>query len=245
MTNQRPLPDEIYVRRRVGALVILLLLVALVIWGLSALARSGADSHEKTAGTAEQTAVTQSDAPVTEPTVPAPEDATTTATTTATAAETTETTATAETVAEEEAGASRSEMPLAKGSCELADLRIVTYTEHPSYKVGDSPKLLMNVENPTDTDCELDLADGEVRFEVYNMTTNARVWSDIDCSASIVVGTERFPAGEVRPFEAVWSGTGSAPSQCVDRKTVPAGSYYLHAVIGDNASDPAPFNFTA
>ena len=77
------------------------------------------------------------------------------------------------------------------------------------------------------------------------MATNARVWSDTDCYASIVVGQETFPAGEKRPYQAVWSGTASAPGVCTDRKTVPAGSYYLHAVIGDNASDAAPFNFTA
>ena len=41
MSNQRPLPPEIYMRRRVAALVILLVVVALLVWGLSAFARSG------------------------------------------------------------------------------------------------------------------------------------------------------------------------------------------------------------
>ena len=237
MTNQRPLPDEIYVRRRVGALVILLLLVALVVWGLSALAKSGASSAEGTK--ADATAVTTpSTPPVTSPTVPAPEDATTTT------AATTVTEVEAEGESEGANEASTSEMPLAKGSCELADLRITALTEHPSFKVGATPRIFMDVENPTDTECVLDLNDGDMRFEVYDMATNARVWSDTDCYPSIITGVERFPAGERRPFEAVWSGTGSAPGQCTGRQTVPAGSYYLHAVIGDNASDPAPFNFT-
>ncbi|WP_284522666.1 hypothetical protein [Corynebacterium aquatimens] len=41
MTNRRPLPDEIYMRRRVAALVVLLLVVAMIVWGLTAWARSG------------------------------------------------------------------------------------------------------------------------------------------------------------------------------------------------------------
>ena len=241
MTNQRPLPDEIYVRRRVGALVILLVLVALVIWGLSAVAKSGNSSGDGSDAAVSTSVSTASVTPVTEPTVPAPEDAesTTKSTTGATTAATKE-----ETEGEGEE-ASASDEPIAKGSCELSDLRITALTEFPSFKVGDSPKIFMEVENPTDTDCVLDLSDGDMRFEVYDMATNARVWSDTDCYASIVVGQETFPAGEKRPYQAVWSGTASAPGICTDRKTVPTGSYYLHAVIGDNASDAAPFNFTA
>lgn len=238
MTNQRPLPDEIYVRRRVGALVVLLILVALVIWGLSAVAKSGNSSGDGSDAAVASTDVTPSITPVTEPTVPAPEDAESSTSATPEAAAT-------DAEKEGDVEASASEEPLAKGSCELSDLRITALTEFPSFKVGDSPKIFMEVENPTDTDCVLDLNDGDMRFEVYDMATNARVWSDTDCYASIVVGQETFPAGEKRPYQAVWSGTASAPGACTDRKTVPAGSYYLHAVIGDNASDAAPFNFTA
>lgn len=238
MTNQRPLPDEIYVRRRVGALVVLLILVVLVVWGLSAVAKSGNNSGDGSDAAVASTDVTPSITPVTEPTVPAPEDAE------SSTSATTEVTAT-DAEKEGDVEASASEESLAKGSCELSDLRITALTEFPSFKVGDSPKIFMEVENPTDTDCVLDLNDGDMRFEVYDMATNARVWSDTDCYASIVVGQETFPAGEKRPYQAVWSGTASAPGACTDRKTVPAGSYYLHAVIGDNASDAAPFNFTA
>ena len=238
MTNQRPLPDEIYVRRRVGALVVLLILVVLVVWGLSAVAKSGNNSGDGSDAAVASTDVTPSITPVTEPTVPAPKDAESSTSATPEAAAT-------DAEKEGDVEASASEEPLAKGSCELSDLRITALTEFPSFKVGDSPKIFMEVENPTDTDCVLDLNDGDMRFEVYDMATNARVWSDTDCYASIVVGQETFPAGEKRPYQAVWSGTASAPGACTDRKTVPAGSYYLHAVIGDNASDAAPFNFTA
>ena len=102
----------------------------------------------------------------------------------------------------------------------------------------------MNVKNPTDTDCVIDVGDDLLRFEVYEMRTNARVWSDTNCYPGVETGVQEFPAGTERGLNAVWSGTGSAPGQCTNREQVPAGAYYLHAVIDDNASDPAPFNLT-
>lgn len=227
MTNQRPLPDEIYTRRRVGALVILLLVVILLVWGLSALARSGSDATP--AGDTESATATSTEpAPVTEPTVPEPTDETEAPATTTTATETTGTTAAA----------------AKKGSCELSDLIITASTKHPSFPVGSKPEFFMNVKNPTDTDCVIDVGEDLLRFEVYNMGTNARVWSDTDCYPGVETGVQEFPAGTERGLNAIWSGTGSAPGQCTNREQVPAGAYYLHAVIDTNASDPAPFNLT-
>ncbi|WP_370639216.1 hypothetical protein [Corynebacterium sp. CNCTC7651] len=90
----------------------------------------------------------------------------------------------------------------------------------------------------------LDLEDGALRFEVYGMASNDRMWADTDCYPSVEQGRQEFPAGEERGFDARWSKKGSAPGQCTNRAAVPAGAYYLHAVIEDNASDPAPFNLT-
>lgn len=220
MTNQRPLPEEIYMRRRVGALVILLVVASLVIWGLSAMAKSGGGdgSNETSSSSTEETSEL-----VTEPTVSEPTTETSTATTSTTA-----------TVAAEK-----------KGSCALSDLRIEAVPPQPSFGVNSQPEFFMNVSNPTDADCELDLKDGQVRFEVYEMATNKRVWADTDCYPSIVTGRQVFPAGSEQAFKAVWSVTSSQPGQCANRQQVPAGAYYLHAVIGDNASDPAPFNLTS
>ena len=112
----------------------------------------------------------------------------------------------------------------------------------PSYPEGTQPVFYMEVENPTDTDCVIDLDDNLLRFEVYDMASNDRIWSDTDCYPPVVDGTETFKAGQKRGFEARWSATASQPGQCDARPAVAAGSYFLHAVIGDNASDAAPFN---
>lgn len=211
-------------RRRVAALVILLVVVALLVWGLTAFARSG-NSDES--GDATQAPETPSTTLATEPTV---ELSTTT--------ETTRTTEPTEPTASTEAA------PAKKGSCELDDLRVQASSNQPSYAEGAQPVFYMEVENPTDTDCVINLDDNPLRFEVYDMASNERIWSDIDCYPPVVGGTVDFAPGEKRRWEARWSGTASQPGQCDDRAEVKAGSYFLHGVIGENASEASPFNIT-
>lgn len=211
-------------RRRVAALVILLVVVALLVWGLTAFARSG-DSDES--GDATQAPETPSTTLATEPTV---ELSTTT--------ETTRTTEPTEPTASTEAA------PAKKGSCELDDLRVQASSNQPSYAEGAQPVFYMEVENPTDTDCVINLDDNPLRFEVYDMASNERIWSDIDCYPPVVGGTVDFAPGEKRRWEARWSGTASQPGQCDNRAEVKAGSYFLHGVIGENASEASPFNIT-
>ncbi|MGV0379550.1 hypothetical protein [Corynebacterium lehmanniae] len=226
MSNQRPLPPEIYMRRRVAALVILLVVVALLVWGLSAFARSGKTDETET--TPETVAEAPSTTLATEPTVQLSEESTT------------PTSSEASTQPSEETAAA----PVKKGSCELADLQIHASSNQPSYAVGVQPVFYMEVENPTDTDCVINLDDDLLRFEVYDMATNDRIWSDTDCYPPVAAGNVEFAPGEKRRWEARWSATASQPGQCDNRPEVKAGSYFLHGVIGDNASDASPFNIT-
>ena len=216
-------------RRRVAALVIMLVVVALLVWGLTAFARSG-NSDES--GDATQAPETPSTTLATEPTVELSTTAETTRTTEPTAAKTTEPTASTEAA------------PAKKGSCELGDLRVQSSSNQPSYAEGAQPVFYMEVENPTDTDCVIDLDDDLLRFEVYDMATNDRIWSDTDCYPPVAAGNVEFAPGEKRRWEARWSATASQPGQCDNRPEVMAGSYFLHGVIGENASDASPFNIT-
>jgi len=221
MSNQRPLPPEIYMRRRVAALVILLVIAALLVWGLSAFARSG--KTDETENTPETVSEAPSTTLATEPTVQLSEESTPSSTQPS-----------EETVA----------APVKKGSCELADLEIHASSNQPSYAIGVQPVFYMEVKNPTDTDCVINLDDNLLRFEVYDMATNDRIWSDTDCYPPVAAGNVEFAPGEKRRWEARWSVTASQPGQCDNRPEVKAGSYFLHGVIGDNASDASPFNIT-
>ncbi len=213
-------------RRRVAALVILLVVVALLVWGLSAFARSG--KTDETENTPETVAEAPSTTLATEPTVQLSEESTT------------PTSSEAPTQPTEETAAA----PVKKGSCELADLQIHASSNQPSYAVGVQPVFYMEVENPTDTDCVINLDNNLLRFEVYDMATNDRIWSDTDCYPPVAAGSVEFAPGEKRRWEARWSATASQPGQCDNRPEVKAGSYFLHGVIGDNASDASPFNIT-
>ena len=221
MSNQRPLPPEIYMRRRVAALVILLVVVALLVWALSAVARSGGgDSAEETTSEAPASTIE------TEPTVSAPEEP----------SEPSEPAPVASSSVEA--------APARTDACELKDLRITAMPNQPSYVAGTQPVFYMEVENPTDTDCVIDLDENILRFEVYNMRTNEKMWADTDCYEPVVAGTQTYKAGQKQGYQARWSGTVSQPGQCEDRPAIEPGSYFLHTVIGDNASDAAPFNIT-
>lgn len=213
-------------RRRVAALVILLVVVALLVWALSAMARSGGSGSDGATETSTEQTVNPTVA--TEPTVAAPE----------------ESTSETPSVSPSEEPSSVEAAPARTGACELKDLRIKALPNQPSYAAGTEPVFYMEVENPTDTDCVIDLDENILRFEVYDMRTNERMWADTDCYQPVVSGTQTYKAGEKQGYQARWSGTVSQPGKCDDRPAIEPGSYFLHTVIGDNASEAAPFNIT-
>lgn len=231
-------------RRRVAALVILLLVVALLVWALTAAARGGrGDEGSSETETAESTPTTTL---VTEPTVTVPGESES-ATAPSTAPSTAPTTATATTQVTAGATApatSAVAAPARTGACELKDLVITAITAQPSYAAGVQPVFQMEVDNPTDTECVIDLNKNLLRFEVYDMGTNERIWSDTDCYEPVATGIQTFPPGAKQRWEARWSVTASQPGQCSNRPAVKPGAYFLHAVIGDNASEATPFNIT-
>lgn len=241
--QRRPLPPEIYMRRRVAALVVVLLLVVGLISAWAAFGRGGGENVSTTAAT-------DSSAATPRPTEQAPSaDPSNEPASLASPAESEQSSAqpSAEESTAPEPSESRTAEPAAsasekKDSCELKDLKIRATTDRPNYNAGVQPVFYMSVENPTGADCEIDLDAQQLRFEVYDLATNLRIWADTDCYPSVQAGRETFKAGETRHFEATWSRLGSAPKQCEGRPQTPAGSYYLHAVIGDNASPATTFN---
>ena len=129
----------------------------------------------------------------------------------------------------------------AKKTCELADLDVRTSMLNYSVPEGELPKFFMTVTNPTAADCKIDLDKNLLRFEVYKMADNERVWSDTDCYASVQTGSQTFPAGKDVKFEAEWSRQASKPGECTDRPAAEPGAYFAHTVIGDNSSPPQDF----
>ena len=233
MNQNKPLPEEIYKRRRVAALIIVIVLAVVLIW--AAVAAFGGESDDSVAASSESSAATTS-------------AETTSESSTTSADSTSESESESESASESEAkdGASESKEPeepvhAAKDTCSLEDLEVRTSMLNYSVPDGELPKFFMTVTNPTAADCKIDLDENSLRFEVYKMADNQRVWSDTDCYASVQTGEQTFPAGKDLKFEAEWSRQASEPGKCTDRPTAEPGAYFAHTVIGDNSYPPQDF----
>ena len=233
-------PREIYVRRRVAALVAILVLVIVLIWAATALF-----SGSEEAGTeSQQASASDTLTPSEEPT---------------SAVETAESTAAegsteASESAEPKEGETDKEAPSSeakpeeltvdptKTTCSLQDLKVLAKTNEDSVPADKMPTFYLEVFNPTAADCSIDLDEEQLRFEVYKMGSNERVWADTDCYASVETGKQTFKSGERRYFQADWSRKRSEPGKCTEREYAEPGAYFLHTVIGENYSPALPFN---
>lgn len=248
----RPLPQEIYTRRRVAAVVVILAVVALVVWALAAFARSGGDDSAETSTAPASTLVTT-------PTEPNPGEGTgteTTATGTETVTSATDT-ASSDAAATEEPGQSEGAEPTAtdaaalaaKKTCELSDLQLRTELNKTAFAPGDPAserKFSVIVHNPTGGDCVIDTDENPLRFAAFSIEREGfqQIWSDTDCNKPMVTGKETFAAGESRRFTAAWSGLDSAPERCDARQPAAAGAYAAVGFLGENSSEPVTFNIT-
>lgn len=236
MNQNKPLPEEIYKRRRVAALIIVIVLAVVLIW--AAVAAFGGDSDDSVAASSESSAATTS--------ADSTSESETTSTSESESVSESESESVSEEAKDEEEGASESKEPeesvqAAKDTCSLEDLEVRTSMLNYSVPDGELPKFFMTVTNPTAADCKIDLDENSLRFEVYKMADNQRVWSDTDCYASVQTGEQTFPAGKDLKFEAEWSRQASEPGKCTDRPTAEPGAYFAHTVIGDNSSPPQDF----
>lgn len=219
-------------RRRVAALVIILAVVALVVWALTAFARGGSNETEETTPTSVPETL------VTTPTEPDPGESERHTVTSPAESPTAEP---SESAAPDEAALA------AKKTCELQDLQLTVTTDKTAYDAEDpkdQPKLQVDVRNPTGADCEIDMNDEKLRFEVYSIGREGfqPVWGDTDCYDPVITGQQTFAAGETRQFGATWSRLGSAPGQCSGRQEVPPGAYVVAVKMGENTSGQETFN---
>lgn len=241
MNPNKPLPEEIYKRRRVAALIIVIVLAVVLIW--AAVAAFGGDSNDSVAASSESSASTMASTTAADS---MSESATTFVSESESVPESKPESGSESEPEEAKDGAPESmdpEKPVhaAKDTCSLKDLEVRTSMLKYSVPDGELPKFFMTVTNPTAADCKIDLDENSLRFEVYKMADNQRVWSDTDCYASVQTGEQTFPAGKELKFEAEWSRRASEPGKCTDRSTAEPGAYFAHTVIGDNFSPPQDF----
>ncbi|MGJ0183859.1 hypothetical protein [Corynebacterium glyciniphilum] len=233
--DPRPLPPEIYQRRRITAVVVLVVVIALLWWVISSLT-GGDDGQDQVARTAESSAVSETSPETTQ--------------------ESTESAASSEQSSEasESAAPSRSAEPsetegvpddvASKETCALDDLRLSVRPGAPTFRDGQQPNFFLEVTNPTSGECDIDLSEDELKFEVFTMDSGySRVWGDTDCNSPTSSGRLRLDPDQSRTFEmTAWSRTTSSPDSCDNREPVGNGAYMVYGHIGDNTSESQTFN---
>src|SRR5699024_12840688 len=97
-----------------------------------------------------------------------------------------------------------------KDTCELSDLIIRASSDATTYPNGVQPNFGMTVINHTGANCEINLDEESLRFMVYRISDNRRIWADTDCYDYVQSSEYNFPAGEERSFDAFLSRLDSA-----------------------------------
>ncbi|WP_420098263.1 hypothetical protein [Corynebacterium sp.] len=235
--DPRPLPPEVYRRRRITAVVVLVVVVALLWWVISSLA-GGDDGQDQVATTGESSAVSS-------PSGTTPESSG--------AAESTEASGSTSRSAEPSESSERPEPSETEGvpdevaskrTCELDDLQLSVRPGAPTFRDGQQPNFFLEVTNPTSGECDIDLSEDELKFEVFTMDSGyTRVWGDTDCNSPTSTGRLRLEPDQSRTFEmTAWSRTTSSPDSCDSREPVGNGAYMVYGHIGDKTSESQTFN---
>ncbi|WP_040833033.1 lipase chaperone [Nocardia brevicatena] len=224
-----PLPPEIYWRRRVFAIGILVVVLALVIWLVVAISRGGDTSGETPAAAASSTGTEKPT--VTSARSPAP----------STAPSKTEAAGSRE-PSKPSGTAPSGDAPIAEGQCPDQSLAVKVTVEQPTYRVGEQPVFGVVITNISSGACTRDMGSGLQRVAVYSLDGKEQLWASTDCYPDGEPDVRTLDHGEQAAFTVTWSGSTSQPGCEGDRLPVPAGAYHVVAQLGTVRSAPEPFN---
>jgi hypothetical protein len=122
--------------------------------------------------------------------------------------------------------------------CPDRALSLQVRPEHPEFRVGSSPRILLDIRNVSSLSCLRDVGSGQQ--ELVLMRGTARLWSSNDCYPEDVRDVRLLRPGAALTFGVVWSGLSSRPKCAGTRTRVGAGTYQLVARLGTLVSRPAP-----
>jgi hypothetical protein len=222
---QGPLPTQIYWRRRLLAVGIAVVVIA-IIAGIAVLVASNSTSTTKTDGKPTANAAPPTPLPGENPEVkspvlpPAPQAPPPTPTPTAAV----------------------TPPPVLKegDDCPDSTLAVKGITSQPDYVVGDQPKFTMVVTNIGLVACKRDVGAAVLAAYVYSLD-NTRLWSNLDCAPSNETLVKTFNPGEQVTTEVTWTGMGSAPNCPLPRQPIGPGTYNLVVQLGNLRSLSLPF----
>jgi hypothetical protein len=124
-------------------------------------------------------------------------------------------------------------------ACVAAALSVAAATSAPSYAVGTTPTLYLQVTNIGKVPCIEDLSDSQIEMRVYNGAS--RVWGSHDCQIAPKTPAETLPINQPVRRSVVWTGLSSQPACAGTRMRVGAGTYTLHVLLAGVEGRTATF----
>lgn len=246
-----PLPPEIYFRRRVLAIGVGVVVLALVVWLISSLG-GGEDDPEADAAAATSSLTSAPPASAEQAEEKSADgDADDSGRSgepgnAAAGAGGSDTSGSESSSASSTSGESTSAEPVPAGQCPDQSLAIKVGGDKPTYKLGEEPTFTTVVTNIGTAPCERDLGSGLQQVLVYTLDGNQRLWSNIDCYPQSEPDVRTLAPGEQAVFSVKWSAKTSAPD-CLEkpepqRQPIGPGAYTVVAQLGQLRSSPEPFN---
>ena len=213
-------------RRLVLAGSAVLVVVLLVVTGK---ALTGGGGSTAAAGTGSATAATT---PAARPSSTAP----------ASSAKPTSASASSKPSSRSAASTSAARSSVTPATCRTSDLSVSAVVAAPTYKVGATPMLELQVTNVGRAPCVQDLADKQIVLKVYN--GESRVWGSHDCATQPGTALRTLAVDNSVRVTITWSGLTSQPNDCSSRQRVGAGTYTLYATLSGKTGKAAQFTIS-
>ncbi|KHJ74282.1 hypothetical protein [Rhodococcus sp. Chr-9] len=241
-----PLPPEIYWRRRILAIGVSVVVLALVIWLVVAL--TGGDDPDQNPEPAAAEVTTSA----TTTAADASADAASASTTRSGGSSGSSGTRSAGDSASEDAddedntstSATTSAAPVPPGQCSDQSLAVRVTADEPNYSVGSEPDFTIVITNIGTSQCERDLGAGLQQVLVYSLDGNERLWANTDCFPESTADIRSLAPGDQAAYSVKWSATTSEPGCQAPREPVGPGAYTVVGQLGGLRSAPEPFNIT-
>lgn len=214
-----PLPPEIYWRRRVFAIGVLLVALVLVIWLVVAVSRGGDSPGDTQAAATSSTETNKPAGQASTKKEPATESST-----------------------QSGSGTPSSGAPVAAGQCSDQSLAVKVTVAQPTYRVGEQPVFGIVITNISADPCTRDMGSGLQQVSVHTLDGQRRLWASTDCYPDGEPDVRTLQPGEQAAFTVTWTGATSQPECAGERVQVPAGAYTVVAQLGAIRSAPEPFN---
>ena len=208
----------VYRRRRLAALIVLVAVVALAWWGVSAIVGMLGRGGDVAAGTAAPGASGAGASDPAASTEPGDDTA---------------------------ASGAPTDDPAAAGPvhCEAGQLEVTALTDKAAYRADEEPQLSVRLRNASDRTCLIDI--GTAKQEYVITSGNDTIWVSTHCLRDPTEQMVEFPAGaEVTSPPVAWVRERSTPDTCDKARpqAVSGGAYYRVTVTVDGfASEPATF----